>query len=76
MRFAGNGRSGRRHDLTDGARSLARRRVPAVRHRIGISYDDDCLEIGVTWRRDYERTVDIDRGNTFQFRVALKNLGR
>jgi LPS-assembly protein len=47
-----------------------------VRHRIGISYDDDCLEIGVTWRRDYERTGDIDRGNTFQFRVALKNLGR
>ena len=25
-----------------------------IRHRIGISYDDDCLEIGVTWRRDYE----------------------
>lgn len=47
-----------------------------VRHRIGISYDDDCLEIGVTWRRDYDRVGDIDRGNTFQFRVALKNLGR
>jgi LPS-assembly protein len=47
-----------------------------VRHRIGIAYDDDCIEIGVTWRRDYEPAGDIRRGNTFLFRVALKNLGR
>jgi LPS-assembly protein len=47
-----------------------------VRHRLGISYDDDCIEIGVTWRRDYDTTGDIRRGNTFLFRVALKNLGR
>jgi LPS-assembly protein len=47
-----------------------------VRHRLGIAYDDDCLEIGVTWRRDYDATGDISRGNTFLFRVALKNLGR
>jgi LPS-assembly protein len=47
-----------------------------VRHRLGISYDDDCLEMGVTWRRDYDTTADIRRGNTFLFRVALKNLGR
>jgi LPS-assembly protein len=47
-----------------------------VRHRLGISYDDDCIELGVTWRRDYETTGDFRRGNTFLFRVALKNLGR
>ena len=47
-----------------------------VRHRLGFAYDDDCLEIGVTWRRDYETTGDFRRGNTFLFRVALKNLGR
>jgi LPS-assembly protein len=47
-----------------------------VRHRFGVSYDDDCIEIGVTWRRDYDTTGDIRRGNTFMFRVALKNLGR
>jgi LPS-assembly protein len=47
-----------------------------VRHRIGIAYDDDCLEIGVTWRRDYDTAGDFRRGNTFLFRVALKNLGR
>jgi LPS-assembly protein len=47
-----------------------------VRHRIGVGYDDDCIEIGITWRRDYDTTGDIRRGNTFLFRVALKNLGR
>jgi LPS-assembly protein len=47
-----------------------------VRHRLGISYDDECLEIGVTWRRDYDTAGDFRRGNTFLFRVALKNLGR
>ncbi len=47
-----------------------------VRHRLGVAYDDDCIEIAVTWRRDYETTGDFRRGNTFLFRVALKNLGR
>ena len=47
-----------------------------VRHRLGLAYDDDCIEIGVTWRRDYDTTGDFRRGNTFLFRVALKNLGR
>lgn len=47
-----------------------------VRHRLGLAYDDDCIEIGVTWRRDYETTGDSRRGNTFSFRIALKNLGR
>jgi LPS-assembly protein len=46
-----------------------------VRHRIGILYDDDCIELGVTWRRDYETTGDTRRGDTFLVRVALKNLG-
>jgi LPS-assembly protein len=47
-----------------------------IRHRLGISYDDDCIELGVTWRRDYNTTGDFRKGNTFMFRVALKNLGR
>ncbi len=47
-----------------------------VRHRLGIAYDDDCLELGLTWRRDYDTAGDFRRGNTFLFRVALKNLGR
>jgi LPS-assembly protein len=47
-----------------------------VRHRLGIAYDDECIELGVTWRRDYDQAGDSRRGNTFLFRVALKNLGR
>ncbi len=46
-----------------------------VRHRLGVAYDDDCLEFGFTWRRDYERFGDARQGNTFQVRFALKNLG-
>ena len=46
-----------------------------IRHRLGILYDDDCIELGVTWRRDYETTGDARRGDTFLIRVALKNLG-
>ena len=47
-----------------------------VRHRLGILYEDDCIELGVTWRRDYETAGDARRGNTFLIRVALRNLGR
>lgn len=46
-----------------------------VRHRIGVAYDDGCLELAVTWRYDYEDTGDAQRGSTFLFRVALRNLG-
>jgi len=47
-----------------------------IRHRLGILYDDDCLELGLTWRRDYEDSGDARRGNSFLIRVALRNLGR
>jgi len=47
-----------------------------VRHRIGIAYQDECFELGVTWRRDYTEDRDFRRGNTFLLRIALKNLGR
>lgn len=47
-----------------------------VRHRLGLLYDDECIELGVTWRRDYVQQGDARRGNTFLFRLALKNLGR
>jgi LPS-assembly protein len=47
-----------------------------VRDRVGIAYDDDCIEIGFTWRRDYDQSEAFRRGNSFLFRIALKNLGR
>ena len=47
-----------------------------VRHRIGLTYEDECLELGVSWRRDYERTGGFEEGTTFSFTVSLKGLGR
>ncbi|MCB2079130.1 MAG: LPS-assembly protein LptD, partial [Novosphingobium sp.] len=46
-----------------------------LRTRLGIAYQDDCLELGLTWRRDYEGTGDARRGNSFQVHFALRNLG-
>jgi LPS-assembly protein len=64
-------------DLTD------RREDPAalsdgfdpIRHRLGIAYDDDCLSMALTWRRDYRDTGDARSGNSFLFRLAFRNLG-
>ncbi len=47
-----------------------------VRHRLGLTYEDECLELGVSWRRDYERIGDFRKGSTFALRFALKGLGR
>ncbi len=46
-----------------------------LRTRLGVAYQDDCLELSFTWRRDYVATGDAQRGNTFQFNIALRNLG-
>src|SRR5206468_1411886 len=47
-----------------------------VRHRLGIQYSDDCLELGVTWRRDYEQIGSFRKGNTFALHLAFKGLSR
>ena len=46
-----------------------------LRHRIGVAYTDDCLDLSFTWRRDYVTTGDAARGNSFQISLSLKNLG-
>jgi LPS-assembly protein len=46
-----------------------------LRTRLGISYSDDCLELGFTWRRDYVELADAERGNSFRLHFALRNLG-
>ena len=46
-----------------------------IRTRLGVAYQNDCLEIGVTWRRDYISSGDAERGDTFQFYFSLRNLG-
>ena len=65
-------------DLTDKSEdslSLADGWQP-VRNRLGISYEDDCLEVGVTWRRDYERIGAFRKGSTFAIHLALKGISR
>ena len=47
----------------------------ALRTRLGLAYSDDCLELGLTWRRDYVASGDARRGNTYQVYIAFKNLG-
>lgn len=46
-----------------------------LRHRLGVAYSDDCLEFGVTWRRDYVTIADAREGNAFGVFFSLKNLG-
>jgi LPS-assembly protein len=46
-----------------------------LRTRLGVSYADDCLEFGLTWRRDYISVADAKRGNSFRLHFSLKNLG-
>ncbi|WP_176591647.1 LPS-assembly protein LptD [Sphingobium sp. EM0848] len=46
-----------------------------VRHRVGVAYEDDCLTLGLTWRRDYQVLGDARKGNSFQLRLAFRNIG-
>ncbi len=65
-------------DLTDRAEdplSVADGYQP-IRHRLGIAYTDDCLDIGLTWRRDYETTGDSRAGNSYLLRLVFRGLGR
>ncbi|MES2001800.1 MAG: LPS assembly protein LptD [Pseudomonadota bacterium] len=65
-------------DLTDAREdtlSLADGYEP-IRHRLGMLYDDECIEIGLTWRRDYQRIGTFRKGSTFSLHLALKGLNR
>jgi LPS-assembly protein len=65
-------------DLTDKSEdptSLANGWEP-VRHRLGIQYEDDCLQVGITWRRDYEQIGAFRKGSTISLHLAFKGLNR
>jgi LPS-assembly protein len=47
-----------------------------IRNRIGIEYEDECLQLGVTWRRDYERIGTFRKGSTFAVHLAFKGVSR
>lgn len=47
-----------------------------VRQRLGAAYEDDCIKLDLSWRRDFNNIYGGQTGSVFQFRVAFKNLGR
>ena len=64
-------------DLTDSkeAPGVATDGYDPVYHRLGIDYRDDCLNFSVVWRRSYVSTGDARVNNTYQLRLAFRNLG-
>ena len=48
----------------------------AVRHRLGVTYEDECLVLGVAWKRDYERVGQFKSSSTFSVNFSLKGIGR
>jgi len=42
---------------------------------VGVAYQDDCLDLSLTWRKDYIAIGDTKRGNTFEIHIGLRNLG-
>jgi LPS-assembly protein len=46
-----------------------------IRHRLGVSYTDECFEFGLSWKRNYVDNPNARKGNTFLFTLALRNLG-
>ena len=46
-----------------------------LRTRLGVAYADDCLEFGLTWRRDYIQLADAQSGSSFRIYFNLRNLG-
>lgn len=47
-----------------------------VRHRLGIQYEDDCIVVGLTWRKDYEFIGGTRKGSTFALHLAFKGVNR
>lgn len=64
-------------DLTDSkeAPGVTTDGFDPVRHRFGIDYRDDCLNASIIWRRSYQAAGDARINNSFQLRLAFRNLG-
>ena len=46
-----------------------------LRTRLGVAYEDECIELGLTWRRDTRSTGDAQAGDSFLLRFRLKGIG-
>jgi LPS-assembly protein len=65
-------------DLTDKAEDplASGNGFDPVRDRLGIQYEDECIQLGLVWRRDYDLLGTTTKGSTFSLQFALKGLGR
>lgn len=46
-----------------------------VRYDVGVSYNNECIELGLRWRETFTRDRDVEPGTSIMFRLKLKNLG-
>lgn len=46
-----------------------------LRTRLGVSFQTDCFQFDLNWRRDYVTIGDAVRGSSFELRFSLRNLG-
>lgn len=60
-------RAATRHDLTSTG--------GAIKSAAGVFYEDECLDLGVDFVRDYTRDRDVEPSTSFSVRVRLKTLG-
>ena len=46
-----------------------------VSHRLGLKYQNECLEFRLSWRKSYTEDRDIVPGSSINFSIRLKHLG-
>jgi len=46
-----------------------------VEYSLGVTYQNECIEVGVTLKETYTRDRDIEPGTSILFRLKLTNLG-
>ncbi len=46
-----------------------------VEYDIGVTYANECIELGLRWRERFTRDRDVEPGTAILFRLKLKNLG-
>ncbi len=63
------------HRLKGAVRQTVIEDTGGVKYDIGLSYENECLELGVKWRESFTEDRDIEPGTSILFRLKLKNLG-
>ncbi len=46
-----------------------------IRHRLGFAYTDGCLDLSLTWQRNYVSAGDAVAGSAYAITLSLRNIG-